>query len=480
MKRFYFLLSAAVLLGALTGCQKDPVAEKQGELTNAYIEFSLNFDGDQMTKADYEADTDPDADGIQTPGTDVGTADEHKVKTAVFYFFKNDNKMFVKSIEVSETNITSAISDENHVKKTTVPTKLETGTYNVYATINQNFDNNNNLAGKTEAQFCSMTNTFTPVTVIPEAGLPMSSRRNDGVMSCAVTISDANTFENPAKVSLYMERSNAKISMTNNAKSNISEATVTLTGYKVVNLTEKTNVFRQVGKVDNNGNVTELSYGPVTENANQVVDPETSMKVAYTDNMPGNINFSNKVNINDAYTAMPSGTGMNTLIYCNENVMATENQLKTYATAIAFKASITPASNNYFDANGAATYSTGDDLWYFGGKFYDSLETLNDANDFSLTADNYKAFGAKYFVGGVCYYTYYIKHYDNFDPLEVGFMEYAIVRNNDYQVTITEINGLGNDVPTVEPEQIEMEESYFQATLFVRPWIVRAQNAVLG
>ena len=108
------------------------------------------------------------------------------------------------------------------------------------------------------------------------------------------------------------------------------------------------------------------------------------------------------------------------------------------------------------------------------------MTTLNDANDFSLTADNYKDFGAKCFVGGVCYYTYYIKHYDNFDPLEVGFMEYAIVRNNDYQVTITEINGLGNDVPTVEPEQIEMEESYFQATLFVRPWTVRAQKAVLG
>lgn len=483
MKRFYFLLSAAVLLGALTGCQKDPVAKKQGELTNAYIEFSLNFDGDQMTKADYEADTDPVADGNQTPGTDVGTADEHKVKTAVFYFFKKDDNKFVKSIEVSETNITSAISDENHVKKTTVPTKLETGTYNVYATINQNFDNNNNLAGKTEAQFCSMTSEFTPVTIIPDTGLPMSSRSKEGVMSYEVTISSANTFENPAKVSLYMERSNAKISMMNNAVSNISEATVTLTGYKVVNLTEKTNVFRQVGTVDKDGNLGTLSYGPVTENANQVVDPETSIKVAYPDNMPGNITFSNKVNHNDPYTAMPAGTGMNTLIYCNENVMATANQLKTYATAIAFKASITPKQGNYFVLDGTTvkegTYVTGN-LWYFGGKFYDSLATLNVDNDFSLTEDNYSNFGAKKFSDGVCYYTYYIKHYDNFKPLELGFMEYAIVRNNDYQVTITEIKALGNDVSTVEKDPVEMEESYFQATLFVRPWTVRAQNAVLG
>ncbi len=483
MKRFYFLLSAAVLLGALTGCQKDPVAEKQGELTNAYIEFSLNFDGDQMTKADYEADTDPVTDGNQTPGTDVGKAEEHNVETAVFYFFK-ENK-FVKSIPVSKANITSGTvtSGENsgHVKKTTVPTELETGTYNVYATINQDFTNG--LNGKTEAEFCSMTNDFAPVTEVPGTGLPMSSRSKDGVMSYEVTISSANTFENPAKVSLYMERSNAKISMTNNAESNISEATVKLTGFKVVNLSEKTNVFRQVGTFAMDGTLGTLSYGPVTENANQVVDPETENKVAYTDNMPVNINFSNKVNINDPYTEMPAGNGMNTLIYCNENVMATANQLKTYATAIAFKASVTPAADKYFvlsaDAVVAGTYSSGD-LWYFGGNFYGSIDALNKHNDLSLTADNYKAFGAKCFVGGVCYYTYYIKHYDNFKPLELGFMEYAIVRNNDYQVTITKIKGLGNDVPTVEPEQIEMEESYFQATLFVRPWTVRAQNAVLG
>lgn len=472
MKRFYLLLAAATLLAA-AGCQKEPAGAEKGELTKAFIEFNLNFTGDETTRADYEPDTDPNTDGNQAPGTAVGNDNEHEVSSAVFYFFKQDGT-FVKSIEVLAENITSGVAEENHVKKTTVPTELETGTYNVYATINHE------VTGiTTEALFKEIQNNFTPVAEVPENGLPMSSRSKEGVMSCEVTITNENTFEHPAKVSLYMERMNAKISMKNNAEKYTVTgiADIALTDYKVVNLTEKTFLFRHVATVAEDMTMSNQSYGSVTETI-QVIDPETGLKVAYENNMPGNINFSIKVNTNDAYKKMPAGDGMNTLIYCNENVMAPANQLNTYATAIAFKASITPAGN-YYDKNGAATYSTGD-LWYFDGKFYDSLETLNAANDFSLTTDNYSKFGVKKFVGGVCYYTYYIKHYDNGKPLELGFMEYAIVRNNDYQVTITGINGLGNDGPTVDPDPIEMEESYFQATLYVRPWTVRAQNAVLG
>ena len=479
MKRFYLLLAAAALLAA-AGCQKEPAVAEKGELTKAFIEFNLNFTGEEMTKADYEPDTDPITDGNQAPGTAVGNDNEHEVSSAEFYFFQNGT--FIKCIKVLAEKITSGVAEENHVKKTTVPTELETGTYNVYATINLTVEC---VKGVTkEDDFKTRVIDFTPVAAVPDDGLPMSSRSKEGYMSCEVTITNENTFEHPAKVSLYMERMNAKISMKNNAEKYTVTgiADIALTGYKVVNLTEKTYLFRHVAAVAEDMTMSNQSYGSITETI-QVVDPETGLKVAYESNMPGNINFDNYVNTNSAYSAMPAGDGMNTLIYCNENVMAPANQLKTYATAIAFEASITPAADKYFvlqtDEVVPGTYASGD-LWYFDGKFYDSLKTLNAANDFSLTTANYSNFGVKKFVGGVCYYTYYIKHYDNFKPLELGFMEYAIVRNNDYQVTITGIKDLGEDVPTVEPDPIEMEESYFQATLFVRPWTVRAQDAVLG
>ena len=62
----------------------------------------------------------------------------------------------------------------------------------------------------------------------------------------------------------------------------------------------------------------------------------------------------------------------------------------------------------------------------------------------------------------------------------MSLMEYAIVRNNDYQVTVTQVVAVGNDVPAVKSQPIEMVETFFQATLTVRPWVVREQDAVLG
>lgn len=494
MKRLSILLAAATLLAAIAGCQKEPVGTEKGEMTKAYIEFSLNFADDEMTKAeDYQPDDiDPDTDGNQVPGTSAGTDDEHKVDKAVFYFFNSTTKAFVKSIEVKGAQITSGASDENHIKKTTVPTELETGTYKVYATINQDFTSQ--LTSKTETDFLALETTFTPVSSVPAAGLPMSSRDKEGTLSCEVTLSSANTFEHPAKVSLYMERSNAKISMKNSKEkytiTNVAD--ITLTDYKVVNLPGNAFLFRQVATFATDMTMSNSSNGSIVysddnnaANDIQVRDPQTAVKKVYTGAaLPAGVTFVNHVNGSEEYNKMPEGTGMNTIMYCNENVMTTDNQLNTFATAIAFKASITPASGNYYVAEGeavkAGTYVSGD-LWYFDGKFYESITTLAKDNDFTLSeTDDYGAFGVKKFAEGVCYYTYYIKHYDNFEPLELGFMEYAIVRNNDYQVTITNITDLGEDTPNVDPVPVEMEESYFQATLLVRPWVVRAQDAVLG
>ena len=58
------------------------------------------------------------------------------------------------------------------------------------------------------------------------------------------------------------------------------------------------------------------------------------------------------------------------------------------------------------------------------------------------------------YKGGVCYYTYWIKHSNDGDEATDllhggtgGVMEYAIVRNNIYKLNITSISTLGDDVP---------------------------------
>lgn len=470
MKRFSILLAAAALFAAVTGCQKEPAGNANGQEADVYVEFTINFE-DGMTKAgegDYNSSS-----------VAVGTDDEHAVKYAYLYFF-DANGVYAKTVEIAAGYITSQKITDGVVKKTTVPTQLTPGKYDVYATLNYKVDN---LTGKSKTEFQEMTyaHNYTTYNMV-DNGIPMSSRASDGTMCQEnVTVKPGNTINNPVQIQLYVERMLAKLTVKASAESfTIADvATVSLTYYKPVNLAKNAYVYRHVGDVSpTNG------FGQIT-NSNYVIDPETAKKVggSLTD-----VNFCNAVNGSEDYTAIPTAGTFSTPMYCAENTMFVNNQLKTYGTAYAFAAKVTPVQGTYYAKNGTAVavaqYSSGD-LWYFDGNFYDSLESLNAHKGLSLGstagANNYyRNFGVKYFVGGTCYYNYYIRHFDNGEPQKMGVMEFAIVRNNDYQVTVTGITALGDDTPGAAAEAIEASESYFQATLLVRPWVVRAQNAVLG
>lgn len=478
MKRLFNLfLAAAVVAAGLSGCAKEPQAGTP-EKTNAYVSFTIKFNNDG-TKADY---------GDDGKVTDVGTDAEHAVKYAYIYFFQNGN--YVKTIEIPSADITSATSADNVIKKTTVPTKLDAGTYTVYATLNYKVEGLTET--DTEDAFAQKTYAFNPLTYnVEAAGVPMSSRASDGTLKAQdVVVSSLNTAENPVQISLEMERVLAKVGVKKAADYTVYEgrqtsgtevATVRLTAYKPVNLTENAYLYRHTG-----ASADALSFGALLVNE-YVWDPETSVKVKYTDAFPANVNLANWVNDADAYTDWTT-TDYTHVTYCTENTMLKENQLLTYATGIAFKAQITPAASKYYataDDNGLGQYSAGGDLWFYHDCFYSSLDVLNAVNEVSFSANvddanYYGKYAVKCFKEGVCYYTYFIKHNDNANPDELGVMEYGIVRNNDYQVTVTAIIALGDDAPEVDPEPIETVETFFQATLSVRPWIVRAQNAVLG
>lgn len=469
MKRFSILLAAASLLVAIAGCQKEPAGGNETENTNSYVSFTINFNSD-VTKADY-------ADPSETA---PGTAAEHEVKNAYLYFFKGSK--YVSTITIAAEDITSASIAGNAVKKTTVPTLLAADTYNVYATLN--YEVTGMTPGTTtEDQFKDMTCNFVPTSFnVTTSGVPMSSRSSAGVMCETVTLTSANTKDNPLEFALDMERMIAKIQAKKSASYTIYEdratsgtpvATAVLTGYKAVNLTKNANVFRHVSTP---------GFGELTGDAigvtNYVVEPTTASKVVPVVTM----DYANAVGDSDAYTNW-SSTDLTHVIYCAENTMPTAAaQYTDYATALAFTATLTPAAGKYYATagdGGAGTYTTGD-LWYYNDCFYASLAVLNEVNALSLTDSDYGKFGVKKFVGGVCYYTYYISHISNEDPEEMSLMEYAIVRNNDYQVTVTQVLAVGNDVQAVKSQAIEMVETFFQATLTVRPWVVRAQDAVLG
>lgn len=63
-----------------------------------------------------------------------------------------------------------------------------------------------------------------------------------------------------------------------------------------------------------------------------------------------------------------------------------------------------------------------------------------------------RPYGVSTYEDATCYYTWWVKHSNDGVEETTGPMEYAIVRNNIYKLTVTSVAGLGGDVPGGEPE----------------------------
>ena len=109
-----------------------------------------------------------------------------------------------------------------------------------------------------------------------------------------------------------------------------------------------------------------------------------------------------------------------------------------------------------------------------------SLTSINSFNDY-VGQQTPLPSNIKEYKEGTCYYFYWIRHEDNGNPTVVGPMEYAIVRNNIYDLTVSSISGLGEaaiDVPTPS-EPAETVTATIQVTLKVRNWVVRKNNDII-
>ena len=87
----------------------------------------------------------------------------------------------------------------------------------------------------------------------------------------------------------------------------------------------------------------------------------------------------------------------------------------------------------------------------------------------------------KEYTNGECYYPYWIRHANNDKANVMGIMEFGIVRNNIYDLTIEGISGFGlssTDVP--DPDTPDEEKNYYlKVNLFVRDWVVRSNSGII-
>lgn len=80
-----------------------------------------------------------------------------------------------------------------------------------------------------------------------------------------------------------------------------------------------------------------------------------------------------------------------------------------------------------------------------------------------ITADILADYGARTYEHATCYYTWWIRHANDSSEDTNGVMEYAIVRNNIYELNVTKISSLGGYIPNEE-------EKGFIVNVYVKDW----------
>lgn len=89
--------------------------------------------------------------------------------------------------------------------------------------------------------------------------------------------------------------------------------------------------------------------------------------------------------------------------------------------------------------------------------------TLDQNEDIS-TSEALQPYGTRTYEDATCYYTWWVRHSNDNNDDAKGIMEYAIVRNNIYKLTVNSIYSLGGPVPG-EDENIILD-------VYVNDWLL--------
>ncbi len=448
-------------------------------------------------------------------------------------------------ISISQfTQTTTTTTDQKTIVWTSKKTALTPGDYRIYIVVNGTVSGvtDGSKETLTEADFLAKTTAAATsvIAAVPSDGLVMASRSpNSNNSNTLPYIAQEITKDPEQTIAATVERVMGKITVTAGGTSVSSAATankytsfsttvaqidnikdITLKNYYVVNARKEGYYFRHVDKESSATNpLTEANYGNSSATLPYVTDPKTYNKT-YTSTpalansygdwyLQGSSAFglSSFGTFSGTYTDMPgySSGAVETKVaaYCYENTMLKDKQKNGYTTGIVFKAEIAPSKMMQKKSSGdgveeTTTIGSIGEIFYHSGIFYKDIEALKAAG--VLLADgttSSSASGAltdlkkndvQCFLKGntdgkfICYYPYWIKHLPSDTAEDV--MEFGIVRNNVYQVTVTGIQGVGKDGVTediiTDTETDDPTTVLLNVKLSIKPWVVRANSAVLG
>lgn len=99
----------------------------------------------------------------------------------------------------------------------------------------------------------------------------------------------------------------------------------------------------------------------------------------------------------------------------------------------------------------------------YSSTFTNEIYSVTIDDGVESTAAILAKYGTRTYKDATCYYTWWIRHANDGDDKTNGVMEYAIVRNNIYELNVESIYSLGGYIPNEE-------EHGFIVTVYVKDW----------
>lgn len=479
---YLFLTFLLALLSA--SCKKDslpaPAAEEEESGSGVYVSVVVNTQEESGSRADGATDDYNPTGGEKGDGEQAGVGEENMVHDLTLFFLNktlNEATEICASAYFDEKDITPAASGS--ITRYTVQREIEGlfvgNKYHVVAIVNAGNLTNviTDIDGLKNHQFREVIDD----THGSERWFLMASEKD----SEEIEIRANNSQYNPTWVNVYVERMTARVDCAwkdsyeitgENMPSEGEEQSpgekdvVKILGAALVNrYRSNTYAFKRVtdGTDLDNPIIDYLGLEKTTADgiaSNYVLDPKTidgknnnDYTYYYTEYANwGNEDFIN-VYLDKTVSSETGGTFYYRLNYVCENInrsggLSTINDRKEwqerYVTGIMYKAQYIPRGfegGTFYRYNGWL-YEF-DDITGPNGPFPDYSETQLEL------APNVETF-----KDGICYYIYWIRHAaDDVDDV-ISPMEYAIVRNNIYQLDVVSVSGLGSS----QPENVEEHE----------------------
>ena len=459
-----YLLLPFLLALLVTACKDDTLpaspAEEEEAGSGVYVSVVVNTGGSNASRVPTP--------GEGGDGPQAGTVEESTVHDLNVFFFQGDggiNSSNAENIDVEclffdedELQYYGKNSESNYdaiysvTKEVSAETNLQIGqTYDVLVVANYG----RNMSIVLER------NTLAELREIKYHAMPETGGVHHFLMSSAgpdvskITIEANNSKNNPSPVTVNVERTVARVdyhlaypeAQHYFTPKNAPNDKVKIIGATLVNkYNSQSYVFKRVTQNINILPTSDVVYlgdekGSSTEIAsNYVVDPKTLNPP--TDNIKNEydkIYFPTYTNWsaidwktpNSEITSEQEGVTYGFLDYTQENIVSAEvvsESRAEYCTGIVFKAKYIPDGKSIIDSY---------NIYLYNGQCYTELPQGVEEDTPGVTK----------YPDGICYYTYWIKHADDGDNTKVSPMEYAIVRNNIYQLNVTSISGIGTVVP---------------------------------